>query len=64
MIETYWLMIVDFSFRVYLCHMDLDTHHLLLKRNDVDDLLGGVGETVLCLAAEIVDWISWVLLWR
>ena len=52
MIETYWLMIVDSSFRVYLCHMDLDTHHLLLRMSDVDVLLDEVGETVLCLAAE------------
>jgi hypothetical protein len=66
MIERYWLMIADFSYRVHLYHMDLDTHHLLLKMNGVDDLWGEVGETALCSAVEIENWSVWGqrLKWR
>lgn len=41
--------------------MDLDTHHLLLKMNDVDELWGEVGETALCSAVEVEDWNVWGL---
>ena len=59
-------MIVGFSYRVYLYHMDLDTHHLLLRMNDVDDLWGEAVEIFPCLAAEVEDWSVWglQLMWR